>query len=94
MPFLVPSSAALWRAGLIASLLGVPLAGAWGQSREDGPTPRAYQQVGRSCAAEYRRLCPAAELAGPQPRAMVMCLKPYKTSLSLGCRRAIGAVSP
>lgn len=86
--------AALWRAALVASLFGAPIAGAWGQSREDGPTPRAYRQVAQVCPTEYRRLCPSADLAVPRPRAMVMCLKPYKTSLSLGCRRAVNAVSP
>ena len=91
---LAAARAALWRAGLVASLLGVPLAGAWGQSREGGPTPRAYRNLGQACLSDYRRLCAPADPAGPQPRAMAMCLKPYKTSLSLVCRRALNAVSP
>lgn len=90
----VPPMTGLWRAGLIAVLFGFPLAGAHAQSRDEGPTSRAYRQVAQSCVTEYKRLCPAAELTGLRPRAMVLCLKPYKMSLSLGCRRAVNAVSP
>lgn len=90
----MPPVTAPWRAGLVALVSGLPLAGAHAQAGDDGPTPRAYRRVAQSCVTEYKRLCPAAEATGPQPRAMVICLKPYKTSLSLRCRRAVGAVSP
>lgn len=82
-------------AGLIALALGgMPgAAQAQEQPSERNTTFRAYARVEKSCAAETRRFCPAASVTAPQPRAMVICLRPYKASLSLGCRGAINAVS-
>lgn len=83
-----------WRAGMAALLFGLPLAGAHARSGDEGSMSHAHRQVAQSCVTEYKRLCPAAELTGLRPRAMVLCLKPYKLSLSLGCRRAVNAASP
>ena len=55
---------------------------------------KAYKQVTRACVEETRRFCPALDPAAPQPRSAAMCLKPYKSSLSLACRRAVKATSP
>lgn len=51
----------------------------------------AYAQVGKACAPEVRRFCPALDGTAPQPRNQAICLKPYRTSLSLSCRRAVTA---
>ncbi len=54
----------------------------------------AYANVAKSCVAETQRLCPALSTGIPQPRSQAICLRPYKSSLSLSCRRAVKAVSP
>lgn len=54
----------------------------------------AYAAVASACMSEARRLCPSLEGAAPQPRGMAICLRPYKSSLSLSCRRAVKATSP
>ncbi len=54
----------------------------------------AYASVASACMSEARRLCPSLEGAAPQPRGMAICLRPYKSSLSLSCRRAVKATSP
>ena len=51
----------------------------------------AYAQVGKVCVSEVRRFCPALDGAAPQPRNQAICLKPYRSSLSLSCRRAVTA---
>lgn len=53
-----------------------------------------YAGVAKFCAAETLRLCPALSPGIPQPHSQAICLRPYKTSLSLPCRRAVKAVSP
>ena len=76
-------------AGLAALL---PLAGpaqAQSASRTAG-----YAAVAKSCMPEAQRLCPSLEGSTPQPRGIAICLRPYKSSLSLSCRRAVKAVSP
>lgn len=58
------------------------------------PTQAAWRRVTTSCHVEYERFCPgAASALAPTPREEAMCLKVYKTSLSRGCRGAIGAVT-
>lgn len=54
----------------------------------------AYTAVAKACMPEARRFCPSLDEAAPQPRGMVICLRPYKSSLSLSCRRAVSATSP
>ena len=80
-------------AGVIALVLAAMPGTAHAQQSEGSPAFRAYKRVGQSCASESRRLCPAADPAAPQPKAMVTCLRPYRTSLSLACRGAINAVT-
>lgn len=46
--------------------------------------------VSEACRAEIPRLCPES----PQGRSAAICLKPFKTSLSLPCRKAVRAVFP
>jgi hypothetical protein len=53
----------------------------------------AYAGVAKSCVPEARRLCPSLDAVSPQPRGMVICLRPYKSSLSLSCRQAVKAAS-
>jgi hypothetical protein len=54
---------------------------------------QAYTRLARSCLVDYRRLCPDQDAGTPPtPRATLLCLKFYKTSLALGCRNAINAV--
>lgn len=55
------------------------------------PAAAALRRVAKSCKAETERFCPA--LTGtPSPRSQAICLRPYRTSLSLGCRGAVNAV--
>ena len=54
----------------------------------------AYAAVAKACVPEARQLCPSLDGAAPQPRGMAICLRPYKSSLSLSCRRAVKAASP
>ncbi len=53
-----------------------------------------YKQITKSCAVETKRFCPALDPAAPQARSAAICLRPYKTSLSQACRRAVKAASP
>ena len=70
----------------------LPLAGpAWAQSAS---RTAGYAAVARSCMSEARRLCPSLGEGTPQPRGMAICLRPYKSSLSLQCRQAVKATSP
>lgn len=64
---------------------------AWTQAAD---RTASYAAIAKSCVAETQRLCPALATGLPQPRSQAICLRPYKTSLSLSCRRAIKAVSP
>lgn len=82
----LPSTAAFAMAALCA--LASP---AWTQTAD---RTAAYAAVGKSCAAETQRFCPALATGVPQPRSQAICLRPYKTSLSLSCRRAVKAASP
>ena len=54
----------------------------------------AYAQVGKTCVAETKRLCPSLDTATAQPRNQAICLKPYRSSLSLACRRAVMSAMP
>lgn len=54
----------------------------------------ALANVTRACKAETLQRCPALDPAAPQPRNAAICLKPYKSSLSFACRRAVKAVYP
>jgi hypothetical protein len=52
----------------------------------------ALRRVAESCQAETQQFCPTLQ-PHPTPRDEAICLKYYKTSLSLGCRGAINAVT-
>jgi Tfp pilus assembly protein PilE len=52
----------------------------------------ALRRVAESCQAETQHFCPTLQ-PSPTPRDEAICLKYYKTSLSLGCRGAINAVT-
>ena len=53
------------------------------------------RSVARACRTEIPRFCPAlTEAAVPSGRRAAICLKPYKSSLSFGCRRAVRAIFP
>ncbi len=70
----------------------VPLAGT---ARAQTPSrAAAYAAVAKACMPEARRFCASLDEAAPQPRGMVICLRPYKSSLSLSCRQAVNATSP
>ncbi len=69
----------------------LPIAGpAWAQQTN---RTGAYASVAKSCVPEARRLCPSLDAITPQPRGMAICLRPYKSSLSLSCRQAVKAAS-
>ena len=76
-------------AGLAALLLFAGTARAQTTSRTG-----AYAAVAKACMSEARRLCPSLDEAAPQPRGMAICLRPYKSSLSLSCRQAVKGTSP
>ncbi len=48
--------------------------------------------VPRQCVREVARLCPALQ-GTRQPRNQAICLRPYRASLSSGCRRAVRAAT-
>ena len=64
-----------------------------GASRPE-PSRAAYRNVTRSCMAEVERFCPEVAANPSQPRNWAICLRPYRASLSFGCRRAVRAVIP
>ncbi len=81
---------------LAAAMLGVLVGPAVAQDTETPTAPptsaAALRRVTSSCRAETLRFCPALAQAAPTPRNQAICLRPYKTSLSLGCRSAVNAV--
>lgn len=77
--------------GGFAALL--PLAGPAAQAQQASRTA-GYAAVAKSCMPEARRLCPSLDASAPQPRGIAICLRPYKSSLSLPCRRAVKAAAP
>jgi hypothetical protein len=96
-----PGSALIWAAscGLALAVLACPAHAqeeatpeanqATGQDARN----QAYTRLARSCMVDYRRLCPDQDASAvPTPRAQLLCLKFYKTSLALPCRNAINAV--
>ena len=96
-----PGSALVWAAscGLALAALAGPARAQEGiapeASQAAGPNARnqAYTRLARSCIIDYRRLCPDQDAStDPTPRAQLLCLKFYKTSLALPCRNAINAV--
>lgn len=72
---------------------------AWPALAQDEPAPAppsaaALKRVARSCTADAARFCPAllGRPGAASPRSQAICLRPYRTSLALGCRAAVTAV--
>ena len=55
------------------------------------PASAARARVVQTCQAEARRFCPAGEDGAQVGRNTVICLRPFRTSLSLPCRAAVNA---
>ena len=63
---------------------------------QDVPAPDAKPAARRMkldgvCAPALERFCPALAETPGQTRNQVICLKPYRSSLSLSCRSAVTA---
>lgn len=81
----------LTRLALAGLAVLLPIAGpAWAQQTS---RTGAYAAIAKSCAPDAQRLCPSLDAITPQPREMAICLRPYKSSLSLPCRQAVKAAS-
>lgn len=77
----------LWRLStLLLILLGA--APAYAQSLD--PRPARKVVVGQVCAEAIERYCPTLAHP-PQPHNQVICLKPFRTSLTPPCRAAVAA---
>ena len=54
---------------------------------------KAYVAMGRACSADISRFCP--DISPVQLRNIAVCLKPYRSNLSLGCRSSLkSAIGP
>lgn len=51
-----------------------------------------YRLIAKACVPEVARYCPALEQSSYASRSQAICLKPYLSNLSLGCRHAVKAV--
>ena len=60
----------------------------------NGARATAAAAVPRACKPEIARLCPEIDAAAPPARTAAICLKPFKSSLSLPCRKAVRGVFP
>ena len=83
---------------VIAALVGMAVA--WCvPARAQNATGNASRAVAaaavpRACKPEIARFCPEIDAGAPQARTAAICLKPFKTSLSLPCRKAVRGVFP
>ena len=77
--------ASLLALGCVLSATHVPAALA------QQPGPGALSRITRACQAETLRFCPALDSSVPRPRDQLICLRPYRSSLSFNCRRAVNA---
>ena len=68
-----------------AAAQGVP----YGASPPD--RQKAFVAVGKACRNEAARFC--ADVDGLQLRNVAICLKPYMSNLSLGCRSSVRAAT-
>ena len=63
------------------------------QGAPPAPTPESLRlRVSASCGGDVARFCPELS-ATPSPQNQLICLRPYKSDLSLGCRGAVKAAS-
>lgn len=85
------SRLAVWLAAAIA--LGAPAASAQ-EAVPSSDSLAGRTKLERACAAALDRFCP--DLAEPpgQTRNQVICLRPYRTSLTPSCRAAVNAALP
>jgi hypothetical protein len=91
---------------LLAAVIAAPAAQVRAQARLDSPSATggddsapqppssaaALRRITTTCKDETARFCPALE-PSPLPRDAAICLKYYKTSLSLSCRSAVNGVT-
>ncbi len=52
-----------------------------------------FANVVTACKFDYPRFCPASTSGTADGRDQVICLKYFKSDLSLGCRRAVVAAN-
>lgn len=80
-----------WVPFLVAaySVVGQP---AYAQA-DPGSGLGGLRRITGACRAETARFCPALANAAPSPRNQLICLRPYKSSLSLSCRSAVNAMT-
>ncbi len=71
----------------VAVLVGMAAWQAAAQTPDSQSRAHALRAVSLSCQAEVRRYCPADLGAGA--RNAVICLKDFRSNLSLGCRHAV-----
>lgn len=79
------------RCAVLACIAAAALAG---PASAQAPKPSrgiAANAVPKACKPETERFCPEVGASG---RSAAICLKPFKSSLSLSCRRAVRAVFP
>jgi hypothetical protein len=77
---------------LCIGLLGAAGAAAQDLSSADARTA-AYRQIGRACATDTVRFCPAIDPKSGATHDQVLCLKPYRADLSPPCRKAVAAAT-
>lgn len=85
----------MWHIGRTA-ILGIVLAlPAFAQEAATAPVkpPRVklLRDVTASCKVDYQRFCPTSRTGRISGGDEVLCLKFYRSDLSLGCRHAISA---
>lgn len=79
----------------LTCIAAVALAGSAGAQAPRPSRAAAAAAVPKACKPEIERFCTeVGATAAPQPRTAALCLKPFKSSLSLSCRRAVRAVFP
>jgi hypothetical protein len=74
----------------IAAVVALQLAAGSCRAQERA-RQRRYDQVIQACARDAGRLCPWINPSTPEPRTEIMCLRPYRATVSLACRRALRA---
>lgn len=77
-----------------ASLLAGMLLLASAADASDPPARAAYRQLAQSCTADLDRYCSDLPDSRRTGRNAAICLKPYRSSLSLPCRHAVQAIFP
>jgi hypothetical protein len=82
-----------WKAAVL--IAGILLGASAGQAQDQAQNPPARaldRKVAENCAAEIVQYCPSVAEAEDTGRDAAICLKPYRSSLSLPCRHAVQAV--